>query len=42
MEIVGNVILKMNDQRKEVKPRQNSEAYDPEAATAMNLMKKKK
>lgn len=40
METAGNVTPKVNGQRKEIKPQQNSEVYDPEALTAMNLMKK--
>lgn len=39
MEIAGNVTLKMNGQRKEIKLQQNSEVYDREAVT-MKLMKK--
>ena len=40
MEISGNVALKLNDQRKEIRPQQNSEVtvYDPKAVK--NLMKK--
>jgi len=42
MEISGNVALKLNDQRKEIRPQQNSEVtvYDPKAVAAKNLMKK--
>lgn len=40
IEIAGNMTLKLNGQRKEIKPQQNSEIYDTEAVTAINLMKK--
>lgn len=40
IEVAGNVTLKLNGQRKEIKPQQNFEVYDPEAVRAMKLMKK--